>query len=81
MIKTDSIVIKFGQRLKSLRVNKKLTQEKLATLSSLHPTYVSQAERGKRNVTLVSLYKISKGLDCTMSELVDDIDRNVKYKK
>jgi len=52
----------FGNKLRKLRLEKNLTQEELADKASLHPTYIGQSERGLRNVTLSTLYKLSKAL-------------------
>ena len=53
---------KFGGKLRKIRLEKNLTQEELADKANLHPTYIGQAERGLRNVTLNTLYKLSKSL-------------------
>ena len=53
---------KFGKKLREKRLEKDLTQEVLANKAGLHFTYVGQAERGLRNITLNTLYKLSKAL-------------------
>jgi len=70
-----NVPIMFGIKLRSIRLSKNLSQEKLANLCGLHPTYISQAERGKRNVTLITLWKISKAAGCTVSELLQDLEQ------
>ncbi|MDZ4178675.1 MAG: helix-turn-helix transcriptional regulator, partial [Coriobacteriia bacterium] len=45
----------FGRRLKELRLERGLSQEKLAHLSGLDRTYISQAEQGRRNTTLMTM--------------------------
>lgn len=47
-----------GQRVRNYRIDKGLSQEKLAELSGCHPTYIGQVERGKRT----PLLKVSKRL-------------------
>ena len=44
-----------GQRVRNYRIDKGLSQEKLAELSGCHPTYIGQVERGEKNATLESL--------------------------
>jgi len=61
---------KFGGRLKEIRTQKGLSQEKLAFKSGLHRTYISDIERGARNVSLVNIEKISKALGISNSELL-----------
>ena len=49
-----------GQRVRNYRIDKGLSQEKLAELSGCHPTYIGQVERGEKNATLESIEKIAK---------------------
>ncbi|HUQ70480.1 MAG TPA: helix-turn-helix transcriptional regulator, partial [Planctomycetaceae bacterium] len=42
---------RFGHRLRKLRLDQKISQEKLGELAGLHRTFVSMVERGERNVT------------------------------
>jgi transcriptional regulator with XRE-family HTH domain len=60
----------FGEKVRQLRKKKGLTQEELAALSDLHPTYISGIERGKRNVSLENIQKLAKALGISLSELV-----------
>lgn len=59
-----------GLAIRELRNSSNLSQEKLAELSGLHRTYVSDIERGSRNITLNSLSKIADALQISLSELV-----------
>ena len=47
-----------------------MSQEKLADAAGVHWTFVSQAERGLRNVNLHNLLKFAAGLDIDPGELV-----------
>ena len=58
----EDIKIKFGQRIKELRLAKGISQEKLAEVSDLDRTYIPGIEAGKRNVSLVVVEKIAKAL-------------------
>ena len=60
----------FGKKLREVRNNQELTQEELADKAGLHFTYIGQAERGLRNITLESLYKLAKALKVKSSELL-----------
>ena len=66
-----SIQKKFGDRLRELRKQKGLSQEGLAFKSGLHRTYISDIERGSRNVSLKNIEKISKALGATPKSLLD----------
>ena len=59
----------FGGRLRHLREGRRLTQEALADLSGLHPTYISGIERGKRNVSLENIGRLATALGISLSEL------------
>lgn len=49
-----------------------LTQEQLAERINFHVNYIGSIERGERNLSLVSLLALSKGLECTLTDLVPD---------
>ncbi len=65
------LLVRFGQRARDLRTLAGLTQEDVAVGSGLHWTYVSQIERGKRNLTYKCLARLAAGLGVTLSQLVD----------
>ncbi len=52
----------FGTRLRELRREKGISQEKLAEIAELHRTYVGGIERGERNVSLDNIWKLAEAL-------------------
>lgn len=62
---------RLGERMKELRKQKGLTQQGLAEKTSLHLTYISHLELGKYHPTVFVLWKISKALGVSMSELTN----------
>lgn len=52
-----------GLRLRELRLQRALSQEKFALKIGLDRTYIASIERGKRNVSILNLEKIWKGLE------------------
>lgn len=62
-----------GQRIRNYRTKMGLSQEKLAELSDCHPTYIGQLERGEKNATLESIYKVTEALGVSLSELFANI--------
>lgn len=50
-----------------------LSQEQLAEASGLHRTYVGSLERGERNVALINILRLAKGLGIDPAELVRDL--------
>lgn len=59
----------FGKRLQLLRKSKRISQEMLAELTELHPTYISKMERGIVNPSILILRKISRALNISLLEL------------
>ena len=66
-----SVTEKFGQRIRTLREGRGLSQEQLAELSGLDRTYISGIERGIRNVALRNIVALAQALDVSLSELFD----------
>ena len=65
----------FGQVLKEIREEKGLSQEFVALESSLDRTYISLLERGLRNPTISTLFKLSSTLKKTPSEIISLVEK------
>jgi len=63
----------FGSVIKSRRIRLGLSQEALAERADLHRTYVTDIERGTRNLTLESISKLAGALGVSLSELFQSI--------
>lgn len=61
----------FGERIRTLRQNRGLSQEHLAELAGVHRTYLSSVERGERNVSLDNIYAIAEALSISPAELFE----------
>lgn len=59
---------RFGDRLKKLRKEKNLSQEKFSFLCGLDRTYISSVENGNRNVSIENIEKIVNALEMTISD-------------
>ncbi len=68
----------FGLAVKEYRNKRQISQEKLAELSDLHRTYISDVERGERNISLVNIEKICKALKVKSSELFKFVENYQK---
>lgn len=72
--KSRSIVDRFPDVLRKVRIEKKLSQEELADLAGLHRTYISQIERGLKSPSLRSLEQITNALGISLSELLKKLE-------
>jgi transcriptional regulator with XRE-family HTH domain len=75
-VRTDygSVLTGFGKALRQARVQAGLTQEALAEVSGLDRTYVSGAERGIRNPSLVTLARLSQAMGLRLSDLLASVE-------
>ena len=71
MQNTRDITRRFGERIKTLRVQAGLTQMTLASRCNLDRTYLSGIERGVRNPTLEIISTIAAGLGIPLTMLFD----------
>jgi two-component system response regulator len=59
----------FGESVKGRRNQLGISQEKLAERANLHRTYISDVERGSRNVSLENIERLAHALDVSVSVL------------
>lgn len=59
----------FGAKIKVLRLEKNISQEELANTAGIDRTYISDIEKGERNVSLLIIQKLAKALDKEIFEL------------
>ena len=67
-MKQTNIKTQFGLTVKKIRTERNISQEKLAEMTGLHRTYISEVERGNRNLSLINIEKLSIALDLSISE-------------
>jgi transcriptional regulator with XRE-family HTH domain len=65
-----ALLIRLGKRIKRLRNQKGYTQTDLAVHLDLNRGHLSDIETGKREVGLITLQVIARGLGTTMSNLL-----------
>lgn len=63
------ILVRFGKRIRELREAKGLSQEQLAEMAGVHRTYIGMIERAEKNVTLLSIEKLSRALGLGVKQL------------
>lgn len=67
------ITQKFGQRIKFLRNECGISQEKFALSIDMDRTYYASVESGKRNISINNIEKIAKGFNVSLEELFKDL--------
>lgn len=67
----EHLIIEFGQRVKQLRNQKNISQEKLSFATGFHRTYIGMVERGERNISLTNMAVFAKVFEMSISELLD----------
>lgn len=64
-----AIEIRFGARIHAMRIERRLPQDVLASRAQVHRNYISEMERGKRNVSLRIIERLAKALGVEIAEL------------
>lgn len=59
----------FGERVRELRINANLSQEKFALQIEMDRTYLASVESGKRNISIDNIQKIADGFGISLEEL------------
>lgn len=82
----DPFIQDFGVRVRALRLERGLTQEKLATLAGMHFTAIGHIERATRSSTLETILKLARALEVQPRQLIPDLPasrqkRSAKRKK
>ena len=64
-------LVSLGTTIRSLRAERKVSQEGLAYEVNLDRSYMGGIERGEHNITILNLRKIAVRLNLKMSELFE----------
>lgn len=70
----DPRLAQIGARIRALRQQTGLSQEKLSVTAGLHRTYMSAVETGSRNPRLVNLLRIADALKVPVAQLFEEPD-------
>ena len=70
---SPDILIRFGNRVRELRLAAGHSQEAFADLCGLDRTYVGGIERGERNVSLRNIEVVANALHLNLSQLMDTL--------
>jgi transcriptional regulator with XRE-family HTH domain len=76
VVPTDrpDVRLALGIALRTLRVARGLSQERLAEVAGVHPRYVSDIERGRRNVGIVNLDRLAGALGVDLPTLMTEVE-------
>lgn len=66
----SELLKKFGLNVKISRLKKELTQEQLAELMDMHPTYIAKIETGKINMSLGKVLELAQVLKTDINKLL-----------
>jgi transcriptional regulator with XRE-family HTH domain len=65
-----ALLVKLGKRVQALRLKKGWTQTDMAAYLDMNRGHISDIERGKREVGIITLQIIARGLNTTMANLL-----------
>lgn len=64
-----AILHELGKRIRTQRKSIGITQEELALLADMDRSYFGGVERGERNITFITLYRLCLALQCDITTL------------
>ena len=67
-----NILMKLGQKIRDLRMEKNITQAELASKCGFEKGSMSRIESGQRNMSTMTLLRISEALDVHIKEFFED---------
>lgn len=66
----DERMIAFGRRVREVRKDKGISQERLAEMAGIDRSYMGNIERGEKNITLKKAYEICDALEIKIQDIV-----------
>jgi len=76
MVKEPPPIIQhFGHVIRELRRERHMSQEELANLSGLHRTYITDIERGSRNVSLKNISRLAAAFEVPLTEIFSRLEQ------
>lgn len=73
MRRRQDILVRFGARVRELRLSKGYSQESFAAKCGLDRTYIGGIERGERNLALRNIESIAVALNISLSDLMNGL--------
>jgi transcriptional regulator with XRE-family HTH domain len=72
MNESSSLLNELGAKIRMIRLTKNMTQNQLAINCNFEKSSMSKIESGQVNLSYITLYRISRGLDVHIRELLPD---------
>ena len=72
MAQEPNIANRIATRIRLRRDALGWSQEELADQAGFHRTYIGAVERGERNITVRTLFRIASALGCAPCHLIED---------
>lgn len=69
----NQVLVAFGKRLREIREERGLSQERLAELANLHRNTIGSLERGEENVSLLAIAALAKVLHVKPADLIKTV--------
>lgn len=73
---SNELLRALGAAIRSLRLERGLTQEDLAEGAGLHTTNVSDVERGRRNIGVVNFDRLAAALSVDLATLMREVQEH-----
>ena len=70
MTRESNVVQVVAENVRQLRLQRSWSQEELADRCNLHRTYIGAIERGERNITVRTLFRVAEALECDALQLL-----------
>ena len=64
---------RLGARIRSIRTERGISQEKFALSINMDRTYFASVEAGRRNISIENIEKIANGLNVSLAELFREL--------
>lgn len=75
-----SIAIGFGKVLRRLRLASGMTQEELGLEAGLQRNYISSLERGEKQPSLTTIFRLAKAMDTLPSAFLEIVETELSGK-
>jgi len=69
----DDLLICLGERIRKLRKRRGWTQVEMAEKVGIDRSFLAEVERGRRNISILNLELIAKGLRLSLARLLSGL--------